>query len=268
MPTLTVGRTDSAVFDLTGFGGAPSERAGVAARVRTGLPHQPTSVRGPHPVCPTSRASPCSSPALSTCSGRRWALPRSSCWRQAGCTVEVPAGQTCCGQPAFNSGDRATTEALARGLIDEFAGYDYVVAPSGSCAGMLRTHLPELFDDEPADEAARRRAGRAVPRAGELPGRRQGRPRGQGRARGHAPPTTTAAPACASCGSSGSRATLLASVAGLELVEMEESEVCCGFGGTFCVKYPEISTRMVSEQGRQHRGHGRRSRCSRAISAA
>src|SRR5215207_11135412 len=66
----------------------------------------------------------------------------------AGCRVEVPRGQTCCGQPAFNSGDRATAEALARGLIEEFAGYDYVVAPSGSCAGMLRAHLPELFDDD------------------------------------------------------------------------------------------------------------------------
>ena len=52
----------------------------------------------------------------------------------AGCAVELPPGQTCCGQPAFNSGDRATTEALARRLIEEFAGYDHVVAPSGSCA--------------------------------------------------------------------------------------------------------------------------------------
>src|SRR4030081_1905230 len=68
---------------------------------------------------------------------------------QAGCTVEVPA-QTCCGQPAYNSGDRADAKAIARQVITAFAGYDYVIAPSGSCAGMLRVHYPDLFADEPA----------------------------------------------------------------------------------------------------------------------
>src|SRR5437016_3002609 len=69
---------------------------------------------------------------------------------QAGCTVEAPRAQTCCGQPAYNSGDRADAKAVARQVIAAFAGYDYVVAPSGSCAGMLRAHYPELFADEPA----------------------------------------------------------------------------------------------------------------------
>ncbi len=68
----------------------------------------------------------------------------------AGCTVEVPRAQTCCGQPAYNSGDRADAKAIARQVIETFAEYDYVVAPSGSCAGMLRVHYPELFADEPA----------------------------------------------------------------------------------------------------------------------
>src|SRR6202167_2144995 len=68
----------------------------------------------------------------------------------AGCTVEVPRAQTCCGQPAYNSGDRADAKAIARQVIAAFAGYDYVVAPSGSCAGMVRAHYPELFADEPA----------------------------------------------------------------------------------------------------------------------
>src|SRR5947199_9784555 len=68
----------------------------------------------------------------------------------AGCTVEVPRAQTCCGQPAYNSGDRADAKAIARQVIAAFAGYDYIVAPSGSCAGMLRVHYPELFADEPA----------------------------------------------------------------------------------------------------------------------
>src|SRR5579875_2176540 len=68
---------------------------------------------------------------------------------QAGCQVEVPRAQTCCGQPAYNSGDRATTRDLARGILDAFGGYDYVVVPSGSCGGMLRAHMPHLFDDDP-----------------------------------------------------------------------------------------------------------------------
>src|SRR5476651_2155925 len=67
----------------------------------------------------------------------------------AGCVVEVPRAQTCCGQPAYNSGDRATARDLAAGLIDAFGGFDYVVAPSGSCGGMLRCHLPGLFADDP-----------------------------------------------------------------------------------------------------------------------
>ncbi|MBM4189261.1 MAG: (Fe-S)-binding protein, partial [Betaproteobacteria bacterium] len=67
-----------------------------------------------------------------------------------GCTVEVPQTQTCCGQPAYNSGDRATAIALARKVLDEFEGFDYVVAPSGSCGGMVRAHYPELFRDDPA----------------------------------------------------------------------------------------------------------------------
>src|SRR3984957_20335916 len=69
--------------------------------------------------------------------------------QDAGCTVEVPEAQSCCGQPAYNSGDRADAKALARQVIESFAGYDYVVVPSGSCAGMVKAHYPELFADEP-----------------------------------------------------------------------------------------------------------------------
>src|SRR5213082_1135446 len=67
----------------------------------------------------------------------------------AGCVVEVPRAQTCCGQPAYNSGDRADAKAIARQVIAGFAAYDYVVAPSGSCAGMVKVHYPEIFADEP-----------------------------------------------------------------------------------------------------------------------
>ena len=69
---------------------------------------------------------------------------------EAGCTVEVPRAQTCCGQPAYNSGNRADAKALALQVLDAFAGFDYVVAPSGSCAGIIRQHYPELFADDPA----------------------------------------------------------------------------------------------------------------------
>ena len=67
----------------------------------------------------------------------------------AGCTVEVPSAQACCGQPAYNSGDKADTKAIARQVIETFEGYDYVVAPSGSCAGMIHEHYPELMKDDP-----------------------------------------------------------------------------------------------------------------------
>src|SRR5512145_2484321 len=66
-----------------------------------------------------------------------------------GAEVVVPATQTCCGQPAYNSGDRADTVALARKVVEEFEGCDYVVAPSGSCSGMIRTHYGELFAGDP-----------------------------------------------------------------------------------------------------------------------
>src|SRR5687767_10371212 len=154
----------------------------------------------------------------------------------AGCAVEVPPGQTCCGQPAFNSGDRATTEALARGLIEAFQGYDYVVAPSGSCAGMLRLHLPELFDAEPAWRGwAEELAGRChelVSFLVDVMGVTEVAARLEARATYH--------DSCAGLRELKVKRQprqLLSGVAGLELVEMTESETCCGFGGTFCVKY-------------------------------
>jgi L-lactate dehydrogenase complex protein LldE len=67
-----------------------------------------------------------------------------------GAEVVVPATQTCCGQPGYNAGDRAGSVPLARKVVEEFEGCDYVVAPSGSCSGMIRTHYADLFRDEPA----------------------------------------------------------------------------------------------------------------------
>jgi L-lactate dehydrogenase complex protein LldE len=168
---------------------------------------------------------------------------------QAGCQVEVPRAQTCCGQPAYNSGDRATARDLATGILDAFGGYDYVVAPSGSCAGMLKAHLPHLFEDDPN---LRARADRLAERTFELTSFlmdiRGFVPRPLSNRSG----TFTYHDSCSGLRELGVKAQprkLLADV-GVTLVEMAEPEICCGFGGTFCVKYPEISGRMVTDKVR------------------
>jgi L-lactate dehydrogenase complex protein LldE len=164
----------------------------------------------------------------------------------AGCTVEVPA-QSCCGQPAYNSGDRADAKAIARQVVAAFEGFDHVVVPSGSCAGMVRLHYPALFADEPAMlERARRLAAKThelVSFLTDVCGVERVAARYDGVATYH--------DACSGLRELGVKRqprALLGSVAGLRLVELAEPESCCGFGGTFCVKYPEISTRMVADK--------------------
>ncbi|MBV9966669.1 MAG: (Fe-S)-binding protein, partial [Alphaproteobacteria bacterium] len=166
---------------------------------------------------------------------------------QAGCTVAVPRAQTCCGQPAYNSGDKADAKAIARQVIDAFAAYDYVVAPSGSCAGMVKVHYPELFAHDPAERA----------RAEELAGRTYELVsflvdvRGLSSVAARFPHRATYHDGCSGLRELGVKAQprkLLASVTGLELRELPGAEVCCGFGGTFCVKYPDISNAMVSKK--------------------
>jgi L-lactate dehydrogenase complex protein LldE len=166
---------------------------------------------------------------------------------EAGCTVEVPPLQTCCGQPAYNTGDRATTRAIAVQVIDAFEGYDAVVAPSGSCGGMLSHHYPGLFDDDPALKArAENLAGRShelISFLVDVLGVRNVSARYDG--------SVTYHDSCSGLRELGVKAqprNLLGSVQGLELREMKTPEVCCGFGGTFCVKYPEISNAMVGEK--------------------
>ena len=165
----------------------------------------------------------------------------------AGCDVEVPRQQTCCGQPAYNSGDRATAADLARDFVEVFAGYDYVVVPSGSCGGMLSSHMPHLFDDDPNMKA---RAEALAAKTFELISFLVDE-RGMTEVAAHYNGTVTYHDSCAGLRELGIKSqprTLLASVQGLSLVEMKEPEICCGFGGTFCVKYPDISTRMVSDK--------------------
>jgi L-lactate dehydrogenase complex protein LldE len=165
----------------------------------------------------------------------------------AGCTVEVPPTQTCCGQPAYNSGDRADTKDIARAVIEAFEGFDYVVAPSGSCAGMIKEHYAELFADEP--EWAQR-ANHLKHRTYELVSFLVD-VLGVSAVQANYPGTITYHDSCSGLRELGVKQqprTLLRSVEGLHLTELPGAEVCCGFGGTFCIKYPEISNRMVEDK--------------------
>ena len=173
----------------------------------------------------------------------------------AGCTVAVPAAQTCCGQPAYNSGDSGDTRAIARRTIEAFEPFDYVVAPSGSCAGMLREHYPRLFptgaDWYVKAQALAERTHELTSFLVDVLGVREVAARFEAHATYH--------DSCSGLREMGVRdqpRALLESVGGLTVTEMGDAQTCCGFGGTFCVKYPEISTRMVDEKCANVTGSG------------
>ena len=173
----------------------------------------------------------------------------------AGYEVVVPATQTCCGQPGYNSGERKSARALAEKVLGEFEGCDYLVAPSGSCSGMIRTHYPDLFRGEPA-LAARidRLAAKTyeltdflvnVAKLSRVPGTFEG--------------TVTYHDSCSGLREIGVKTQpreLLAMVSGLTLREMRDSETCCGFGGTFVLKMDEISARMVEDKCKNIEANG------------
>ncbi len=165
----------------------------------------------------------------------------------AGCTVEVPMAQTCCGQPAYNSGDRADAALLARQVIEVFEGFDYVVAPSGSCAAMLKKHYPDLFKGDAAMVARARRFGERVFELVSFLTDVMKVERVTAAYSG----SVTYHDSCSGLrelGISAQPRKLLASVEGLELKEMKDSDICCGFGGTFCIKYSDISNAIVSKK--------------------
>ena len=162
----------------------------------------------------------------------------------AGCEVVVVRTQTCCGQPGYNAGDRDAATALARKVLDEFEGFDYVVAPSGSCAGMIRTHYPDLFEEDTAALArCRKLAERTyeltdflvnVAKLDHVPGAFRG--------------TVTYHDSCSGLRELGVKTqprALLSKLAGVELREMQDCETCCGFGGTFAIKFGDISAAMA-----------------------
>jgi len=173
----------------------------------------------------------------------------------AGCEVVVPATQTCCGQPGYNSGDRAAAVTLARKVLGEFRDCDYVVIPSGSCSGMIKTHYPELLADVPQ---ARADVEWLIARTWELtdflvnvlklervPGEFQG--------------TVTYHDSCAGLREMGVKSqprALLGKVRGLQIKEMTMPEQCCGFGGTFSVKFGDISARISDQKCDDLQGTG------------
>lgn len=165
----------------------------------------------------------------------------------AGCTVEVPATQTCCGQPAWNSGDRAAAAKLAKKVIAEFEGFDYVVAPSGSCADHIRNEYPAILADDPEWQA---RAQALAPRVHELTGflvnvaKLDSLP-------GDFAGSVTYHDSCTGLRSLGIKdqpRALLARLPGVELREMAGAEECCGFGGTFSVKFGDISAAIAERK--------------------
>ncbi|MCF6320578.1 MAG: (Fe-S)-binding protein [Rhizobiaceae bacterium] len=165
----------------------------------------------------------------------------------AGCEVHVPKVQTCCGQPAWNSGDRENTLEIAKQVIAAFEEYDYIVAPSGSCAGMIKVHYPELFEKIPDwHERALKLSAKTYEITGFLIDILE-----VSKVNAKHKAKVSYHDSCAGLrelGISKQPRKLLKSVEGLDLVEMKDCEICCGFGGTFAVKYSDISNSIVSEK--------------------
>jgi L-lactate dehydrogenase complex protein LldE len=167
--------------------------------------------------------------------------------RRLGVEVDFPAAQTCCGQPAFNSGFRREARDLAARFITVFEKSDYVVAPSGSCASMTRVYYADLFKD---DTLMLAKASSLASRTFEFTeflvnvlGVTDVGARYAGRVALHQ--------SCHLLRELKVRTEplrLLKAVKGIELVEMERAEMCCGFGGLFSIKYPHISGGILQEK--------------------
>ncbi|KGF68588.1 Fe-S oxidoreductase [Hoeflea sp. BAL378] len=167
--------------------------------------------------------------------------------QDAGCEVHVPVAQTCCGQPTYNTGDRADTREIAEQVIEAFEGFDFIVAPSGSCAAMLKKHYPGLFKGNADwEDRAQRFSDKCHELVSFLADVMMVRDTGAALSA-----RVTYHDSCSGLRELGVQQQprkLLANVGGLELHEMKDSDVCCGFGGTFCVKYSDISNAIVTKK--------------------
>lgn len=161
----------------------------------------------------------------------------------AGCTVSYNANQTCCGQPAYNAGFLQDARKVSEKFIADFAGTDYIVAPSGSCVGYVRGSFEEMFNNTSCHNDARQITKRIYDLSEFLIDVLKRDDFGatlNGVATYH-----DACGALRECGIKAGPRQLLSKVKGLELREMKECETCCGFGGTFAVKYEPISIGMA-----------------------
>lgn len=163
----------------------------------------------------------------------------------AGCTIDFPEGQTCCGQPAFNGGDWTASRKVVRHTLRTFTGDDPVILPSGSCAAMLFHGAPLAFEKEPdlaQVEALGRRTWELVDFLVHGLGIKAWPGRFDAKVALHRPCHTRGT------GSTAAALTLLGSIKGIEVVEFGELEQCCGFGGTFSVKFGDISARICDQK--------------------
>jgi L-lactate dehydrogenase complex protein LldE len=174
--------------------------------------------------------------------------------RASGCDVVIPKVQTCCGQPAYNSGDDFNARKLACLVIETFEDFDYLVAPSGSCAVMIRAY-PELFRHDPLMSARAEKLGaKTYELLSFLVDVRGFRPSGVS-----CKASATYHDTCSGLRGLGVKSqprTLLAAIDGLDMRVMEGEETCCGFGGSFCMKYSEISDAIVAEKAQNIRATG------------
>ncbi|MFZ1529200.1 MAG: (Fe-S)-binding protein [Ferruginibacter sp.] len=165
---------------------------------------------------------------------------------KAGCEVQYNTNQTCCGQPAFNAGFQDECRPVAEKFLKDFAGADYVVAPSASCVGFVRNYYPGLFKDTPAYETVKNLAARSFEFTEFLVDVLRTENFG---ASLHAKATYhNSCAALRECKIKEAPQKLLSHVKGLEMVEMNDNETCCGFGGTFAVKFEPISVAMADQK--------------------
>ncbi len=167
---------------------------------------------------------------------------------RAGCEVSVPVQQTCCGQPAYNNGDYPGAAKIARQVIERFSDFDYVVLPSGSCAGMMIKHYPRILEGE-WHEKATALAEKTFELttflseiAAPVPDQQFPEPLHE---------TVTYHDSCAGLRELGIKQhprDLLKNLCDIDIAELSHSEVCCGFGGTFCAKMPALSAKMTDDK--------------------
>lgn len=165
---------------------------------------------------------------------------------KACCEVEYNTAQTCCGQPAFNAGFRDEASDVACKFMKDFSGQGYIVTPSASCAGFIRNYYPKLFDNTSNHHQARETGSRLFEFTEFLTEILRIENFGatlNGRATYH-----DSCAALRECGISEGPRRLLNQVKGLELVDMKDNETCCGFGGTFAVKFEAISATMAEQK--------------------